>query len=48
VGIPFFFLPLRMRRNHNDLACQDTYEDILLQAIRGSRPDAANRSATAA
>jgi hypothetical protein len=22
-GIPFFFLPLRMRRNHNGLACQE-------------------------
>jgi hypothetical protein len=34
-GIPFFFLPLRVRRNHNGLACQDTYEDILLQANQG-------------
>jgi hypothetical protein len=35
VGIPFFFLRLRMRRNHNGLACQNYLRGLLLRANRG-------------
>jgi hypothetical protein len=34
-GIPFFFLRLRMRRNHNGLACQNYLRGLLLQENRG-------------
>ena len=39
-GIPFFFLRLRMRRNHNGLAARITYEDYFFGQIGGSRQDA--------
>src|SRR5258707_9063654 len=39
-GIPFFFLRLRMGRNHNGLACQNTYEDYFFGQIGSSRQDA--------
>ncbi len=40
-GIPFFFLPLRMRRNHNGLACQELLTNTyFFSQIRGSRQDA--------
>src|ERR1700720_4435855 len=34
-GIPFFFLRLRMCRNHNGLACQNYLRGLLLRANRG-------------
>jgi hypothetical protein len=39
-GIPFFFLRLRMRRNHNGLACRNYLRGLLLRANRGSRQNA--------
>src|SRR5258708_36944005 len=40
-GIPFFFLRLRMRRNHNGLGCQNYLRGLLFFGqIGGSRQDA--------
>src|ERR1700726_4431446 len=34
-GVPFFLLRLRMRRNHNGLACRNYLRGLLLRANRG-------------
>src|SRR3984893_18210609 len=39
-GVPFFLLRLRMRRNHNGLACRNYLRGLLLRANRGSRRNA--------